>query len=70
MEWSLKEDLRDCLVAAAPYGGPIGKGWDPRDPTLGQEPPSTRDRGCPAPPTVTAEGSQLGQTVPSLPQLC
>ncbi|XP_054247660.1 vacuolar protein sorting-associated protein 16 homolog isoform X2 [Indicator indicator] len=23
MEWSLKEDLRDCLVAAAPYGGPI-----------------------------------------------
>lgn len=25
MEWSLKEDLRDCLVAAAPYGGPIGR---------------------------------------------
>lgn len=23
MEWGLKEDLRDCLVAAAPYGGPI-----------------------------------------------
>uniref|UniRef100_A0A8C8SA41 Vacuolar protein sorting-associated protein 16 homolog n=1 Tax=Pelusios castaneus TaxID=367368 RepID=A0A8C8SA41_9SAUR len=23
MEWELKEDLRDCLVAAAPYGGPI-----------------------------------------------
>ncbi|XP_067389630.1 vacuolar protein sorting-associated protein 16 homolog isoform X2 [Emydura macquarii macquarii] len=23
MEWDLKEDLRDCLVAAAPYGGPI-----------------------------------------------
>ncbi|PKU46798.1 hypothetical protein llap_2882 [Limosa lapponica baueri] len=23
MEWNLKEDLRDCLVAAAPYGGPI-----------------------------------------------
>ncbi|KAM6346728.1 vacuolar protein sorting-associated protein 16 homolog isoform 3-T3 [Podargus strigoides] len=23
MEWSLKEDLRDCLLAAAPYGGPI-----------------------------------------------
>ncbi|XP_062991766.1 vacuolar protein sorting-associated protein 16 homolog [Elgaria multicarinata webbii] len=23
MGWSLKEDLRDCLVAAAPYGGPI-----------------------------------------------
>uniref|UniRef100_A0A674K9T1 Vacuolar protein sorting-associated protein 16 homolog n=1 Tax=Terrapene triunguis TaxID=2587831 RepID=A0A674K9T1_9SAUR len=24
MAWNLKEDLRDCLVAAAPYGGPIG----------------------------------------------
>ncbi|XP_065519120.1 vacuolar protein sorting-associated protein 16 homolog isoform X1 [Lathamus discolor] len=23
MEWNLKEDLRDCMVAAAPYGGPI-----------------------------------------------
>uniref|UniRef100_A0A8C3WQW2 Vacuolar protein sorting-associated protein 16 homolog n=1 Tax=Catagonus wagneri TaxID=51154 RepID=A0A8C3WQW2_9CETA len=23
MDWDLKEDLRDCLVAAAPYGGPI-----------------------------------------------
>ncbi|XP_044284737.1 vacuolar protein sorting-associated protein 16 homolog isoform X2 [Varanus komodoensis] len=23
MGWKLKEDLRDCLVAAAPYGGPI-----------------------------------------------
>ncbi|XP_073199223.1 vacuolar protein sorting-associated protein 16 homolog isoform X2 [Lepidochelys kempii] len=23
MAWNLKEDLRDCLVAAAPYGGPI-----------------------------------------------
>ncbi|XP_074003457.1 vacuolar protein sorting-associated protein 16 homolog isoform X2 [Numenius arquata] len=23
MEWNLKEDLQDCLVAAAPYGGPI-----------------------------------------------
>ncbi|XP_042326077.1 vacuolar protein sorting-associated protein 16 homolog [Sceloporus undulatus] len=23
MGWSLKEDLQDCLVAAAPYGGPI-----------------------------------------------
>ncbi|XP_038256029.1 vacuolar protein sorting-associated protein 16 homolog [Dermochelys coriacea] len=23
MVWNLKEDLRDCLVAAAPYGGPI-----------------------------------------------
>ncbi|XP_063166036.1 vacuolar protein sorting-associated protein 16 homolog [Candoia aspera] len=23
MDWNLKEDLRDCLVAAAPYGGPI-----------------------------------------------
>ncbi|XP_050751537.1 vacuolar protein sorting-associated protein 16 homolog isoform X2 [Gymnogyps californianus] len=23
MEWNLKEDLRECLVAAAPYGGPI-----------------------------------------------
>ncbi|KAK2511401.1 Vps16 [Columba guinea] len=23
MEWGLREDLRDCLVAAAPYGGPI-----------------------------------------------
>ncbi|KAM6132372.1 vacuolar protein sorting-associated protein 16 homolog [Pterocles gutturalis] len=23
MEWNLREDLRDCLVAAAPYGGPI-----------------------------------------------
>ena len=25
MDWDLKEELRDCLVAAAPYGGPIGK---------------------------------------------
>uniref|UniRef100_A0A803V0I5 Vacuolar protein sorting-associated protein 16 homolog n=1 Tax=Ficedula albicollis TaxID=59894 RepID=A0A803V0I5_FICAL len=24
MEWGLREDLRDCVVAAAPYGGPIG----------------------------------------------
>lgn len=24
MDWDLKEELRDCLVAAAPYGGPIG----------------------------------------------
>nr|XP_036873224.1 vacuolar protein sorting-associated protein 16 homolog [Manis javanica] len=24
MAWDLKEELRDCLVAAAPYGGPIG----------------------------------------------
>ncbi|XP_032461629.1 vacuolar protein sorting-associated protein 16 homolog isoform X5 [Phocoena sinus] len=23
MDWDLKEELRDCLVAAAPYGGPI-----------------------------------------------
>ncbi|KAM6989130.1 vacuolar protein sorting-associated protein 16 homolog [Passerculus sandwichensis] len=23
MEWGLREDLRDCVVAAAPYGGPI-----------------------------------------------
>ncbi|XP_061439573.1 vacuolar protein sorting-associated protein 16 homolog isoform X2 [Rhineura floridana] len=23
MGWNLREDLRDCLVAAAPYGGPI-----------------------------------------------
>uniref|UniRef100_A0A8B9TFR8 Vacuolar protein sorting-associated protein 16 homolog n=1 Tax=Anas platyrhynchos TaxID=8839 RepID=A0A8B9TFR8_ANAPL len=23
MEWGLREELRDCLVAAAPYGGPI-----------------------------------------------
>ncbi|XP_075772198.1 vacuolar protein sorting-associated protein 16 homolog [Pelodiscus sinensis] len=23
MAWNLQEDLRDCLVAAAPYGGPI-----------------------------------------------
>ncbi|XP_006874900.1 PREDICTED: vacuolar protein sorting-associated protein 16 homolog isoform X2 [Chrysochloris asiatica] len=23
VDWDLKEDLRDCLVAAAPYGGPI-----------------------------------------------
>ncbi|XP_074848263.1 vacuolar protein sorting-associated protein 16 homolog [Carettochelys insculpta] len=23
MAWNLKEDLQDCLVAAAPYGGPI-----------------------------------------------
>lgn len=26
MEWGLREELRDCLVAAAPYGGPIGTG--------------------------------------------
>lgn len=25
MDWDLKEELRDCLVAAAPYGGPIGR---------------------------------------------
>lgn len=25
MDWDLKEELRDCLVAAAPYGGPVGK---------------------------------------------
>jgi hypothetical protein len=24
MDWDLKEELKDCLVAAAPYGGPIG----------------------------------------------
>lgn len=24
MCWDLKDALRDCLVAAAPYGGPIG----------------------------------------------
>lgn len=24
MCWDLKDGLRDCLVAAAPYGGPIG----------------------------------------------
>lgn len=29
MEWGLKEDLRDCLVAAAPYGGPIGRAGTP-----------------------------------------
>uniref|UniRef100_A0A667IZV5 Vacuolar protein sorting-associated protein 16 homolog n=1 Tax=Lynx canadensis TaxID=61383 RepID=A0A667IZV5_LYNCA len=23
MDWDLKEELRDCLVAAAPYGGPL-----------------------------------------------
>ncbi|XP_061485318.1 vacuolar protein sorting-associated protein 16 homolog [Rhineura floridana] len=23
MGWNVSEDLRDCLVAAAPYGGPI-----------------------------------------------
>uniref|UniRef100_A0A672PJT6 Vacuolar protein sorting-associated protein 16 homolog n=1 Tax=Sinocyclocheilus grahami TaxID=75366 RepID=A0A672PJT6_SINGR len=25
MGWNLKDGLRDCLVAAAPYGGPIGE---------------------------------------------
>uniref|UniRef100_A0A8B9HT77 Vacuolar protein sorting-associated protein 16 homolog n=1 Tax=Astyanax mexicanus TaxID=7994 RepID=A0A8B9HT77_ASTMX len=25
MGWNLKDGLRDCLLAAAPYGGPIGK---------------------------------------------
>ena len=25
MDWDIKEELRDYLVAAAPYGGPIGK---------------------------------------------
>lgn len=25
MGWNLKDGLRDCLIAAAPYGGPIGK---------------------------------------------
>lgn len=29
MEWGLREELRDCLVAAAPYGGPIGTGGVP-----------------------------------------
>lgn len=29
MEWGLKEELRDCLVAAAPYGGPIGRAGTP-----------------------------------------
>lgn len=24
MDWALQEELKDCLVAAAPYGGPIG----------------------------------------------
>lgn len=24
MCWDLKDGLRDCLVATAPYGGPIG----------------------------------------------
>lgn len=24
MCWDLKDGFRDCLVAAAPYGGPIG----------------------------------------------
>ncbi len=27
MGWNLKDGLRDCLVAAAPYGGPIGEFW-------------------------------------------
>ncbi|KAM6362201.1 vacuolar protein sorting-associated protein 16 homolog isoform 4-T4 [Alca torda] len=49
MEWNLKEDLRDCLVAAAPYGGPIGR--------VRPRPPETLRwvRGCPGPPVVTAQ---------------
>lgn len=49
MEWNLKEDLRDCLVAAAPYGGPIGR--------VRPRPPGTLrwGRGCPGPPAVMAQ---------------
>jgi hypothetical protein len=25
MGWSLRDGLKECLVAAAPYGGPIGE---------------------------------------------
>uniref|UniRef100_W5MDE9 Vacuolar protein sorting-associated protein 16 homolog n=1 Tax=Lepisosteus oculatus TaxID=7918 RepID=W5MDE9_LEPOC len=35
MGWNLKEGLKDCLIAAAPYGGPIAllKGHQKRSPT-------------------------------------
>lgn len=67
MEWSLKENLRDCLVAAAPYGGPIGKGWDPQDPTLGQEPPRHTGQGLSCTPGSDGRGATARTDCPIPP---